>query len=95
MTITREQRSQAEIYRKAAKYMEDGHTEYVCHALDHHNLSCLPMRDMFDGVLEDRQWGVWMSCDGDDSYPGGADFEAQLDRRILALCFMAAITERP
>lgn len=85
----------AEIYRQAAKYMEDGNGEYVCHVLQKHGLSCEPMRELFYGEPADQQWAVWMSCDGDDAYPNGNDQQAQRDRRILALCFMAAITERP
>lgn len=96
----------AELYRKAARAIERGEmfngapVAYACHALelvefnepaptDQCSTLCAPMKEIFaPDSIHDAWLSPWGS--GDD-----AEFSTADDVRILALCFMAAITERP
>lgn len=93
----------AAIYRKAAKLMEeeaiyyDSPVRFACYALElaefgypmaKHSSFCAPMKAVFAPNSENTAWLT-------DLETASLSPEGRKDVRILALCFMAAVTERP
>lgn len=93
---TEEAAKKAAIFRAAAKRIEDMDDYACCYALRFAGASeddVNQMAEVFNAHYDSKRWGGhWMAEHGEDRYGQSHDVQ---NRRILALCFMAAILERP
>lgn len=87
----------SEVYREAALLVERGHERFACHAIcavlfleeNAHNEYSKKFSEWFRPEESRVAWMV--DYNGADDDP--ENMETSQDRRVLALCFMAAIAE--
>jgi len=91
-------RTEAALYRKAAKRIETGENDFACNALKDVGLSCVNMKKLFEAdaieyglAYDGRAARYAFFSNGVDH---GVDFDATVrNHRVLALCFLAAMAE--
>lgn len=86
-------KSRSAKYRKAARRIERNLDYACCYALQSVDASAEAsvMEGVFVNDYERNRWGGhWMAEHGEGKYGGNSSVQ---DRRVLALCFMAAMVE--